>query len=59
VDFSLECALHAQRSAAERLAEHFADRNDDKGFEMLDELLSSQHMLLVIFNDGLRRAQRK
>ena len=56
MDYSLECALHAQRSAAERLAEHFANRNDDKGFELFDELLDAQHMLLVVMND-LKRKQ--
>jgi hypothetical protein len=55
MDFSLECALHAQRSAAEKLAEHFANRNDDTGFELFDELLDAQHMLLIVMNDQKRK----
>jgi hypothetical protein len=56
VDFSLECALHAQRSAAEKLAEHFCERNDDKAMELFDELLEAQHMILIVMND-LKRKQ--
>lgn len=59
MDFSLECALHAQRDAAERLAEHFLNKNDDKAMELFDDVLDAQHMLLIILNDGLRSAQRK
>jgi hypothetical protein len=51
VDFSLECALHAQRDAAERLAEHFVDKNDTRAMELFDELLDAQHMLLILMND--------
>ena len=59
MDSGLECAFTALRSAAEALAEHFAEKGDDVGFELLDELLSAQHMLLVIFDDGLRARATK
>jgi hypothetical protein len=55
MEYSLECALHAQRAAAEKLAEHFAEKNDDKGIELFDELLSAQQMILVVMNDLKRR----
>jgi hypothetical protein len=56
--YGLECALTAQRAAAEALAEHFADKNDDKGFALFDEVLSASHMVLVVMNDQIRAAQK-
>jgi len=56
--YGLECALTAQRHAAERLAEHFADKNDDKGFALFDEVLDASHMVLVVMNDQIRAAQK-
>jgi hypothetical protein len=55
VEYSLECALTAQRAAAEALAEHFVEKNDCKAMELFDELLDAQHMLLIIMNDLKRR----
>jgi hypothetical protein len=59
MDYSLEAALHAQRSAAEALAEHFVDKNDCKAMELFDELLDAQKMLLVILNDQWRDSLKK
>jgi hypothetical protein len=57
--YGLECALTAQRAAAASLAEHMADKNDDKGFALFDEVLEASHMVLVVMNDQIRAAQRK
>jgi hypothetical protein len=57
--YGLECALTAQRAAAEALAEHMAEKNDDKGFALFDEVLEASHMVLVVMNDQIRAAQRK
>jgi hypothetical protein len=55
MDYSLECALHAQRSAAEALAEHFVDKNDTRAMELFDDLLDAQKMLLTLMNDWKRK----
>ena len=39
VDAGLQVCLDKYHGAAEALAEHFAQKNDDAGFELLDELL--------------------
>jgi hypothetical protein len=57
--YGLECALTAQRAAAEALAEHMAEKNDDKGFALFDEVLEASHMVLVVMNDMLRAKQVK
>ncbi|MGA7511334.1 MAG: hypothetical protein WBW46_00480 [Candidatus Sulfotelmatobacter sp.] len=59
MEYSLNAALHSLRSSAEALAEHFETRGDERGFEMLEELLDAQHMILVLMNDGLRAAREK
>lgn len=54
MDFGLQCALHAQRDAAEAMIQHFASRKDDKALELFDEFLDAQRMLLALMNDGKR-----
>ena len=41
MEYSLNAALHSLRSSAEALAEHFETRGDERGFEMLEELLDA------------------
>jgi len=56
MDARLELGLKAQRETAEKLAEHFAERDDSRAMEMLDTLLEVQFGLIKIFNDAWRDA---
>lgn len=44
---------------ATALAEHFAEKNDDAGFELLDELLDYQIMSIRVLNDAWRNVKGK
>jgi hypothetical protein len=55
---SLELALEKQRESATALADHFAAKNDDKGFELLDELLDYQVMFIRLLNDAWMEVKR-
>jgi hypothetical protein len=46
VQAQLELGLQAQREVAEALAEHFAERDDERGMFLLDALLDVQIALL-------------
>jgi hypothetical protein len=56
---SLEIALEKQRESATALADHFANKNDDMGFELLDELLDYQLMFISLLNDAWIAVKRK
>lgn len=51
--------MHAQRDAAEALAEWLAEKNDEQAMELLDALLDSYHMLLVLTMDSWRSSLEK
>ena len=46
MDAGLELGMKAQREVAEKLAEHFAERDDERGMFLLDALLDVQIALL-------------
>jgi len=59
MDAGLQVCLDKHREAAEALAEHFAKKNDDAGFELLDELLDYQIMAIRVLNDAWRNVKGK
>jgi len=56
---ALEICLDKHREAAEALAEHFAEKNDAAGFELLDDLLDYQIMSIRFLNDAWRALKGK
>jgi len=59
MDGGVQICLEKHREAAEALAEHFAEKNDDAGFELLDELLDYQVMAIRFLNDAWRKFKEK
>jgi hypothetical protein len=59
MDAGVQICLEKHRESAEALAEHFAEKNDDKGFQLLDELLEYQTMALRVLNDAWRKFKEK
>jgi hypothetical protein len=59
MDAGLKVCLDKHHEAAEALAEHFAQKNDDAGFELLDELLEYQIMSIRVLNDAWRNVKGK
>jgi hypothetical protein len=59
MDAGLQVCLDKHREAAEALAEHFAQKNDDAGFAMLDELLEYEFMAIRVLNDAWRQFKEK
>jgi hypothetical protein len=59
MDAGLQVCLDKHREAAEALAEHFMDKNDDYGMELLDEVLEYQFMALRVLNDAWRKLKEK
>ena len=59
MDAGLQVCLDKHREAAEALAEHFAKKNDDVGFAMLDELLEYEFMAIRVLNDAWREFKEK
>ncbi|MGB6477158.1 MAG: hypothetical protein WBF04_24150 [Candidatus Sulfotelmatobacter sp.] len=55
---SLEIALEKQRQYATAMADHFANKNDDKAMELLDELLDYQVMFIRLLNDAWMNVKR-
>jgi hypothetical protein len=55
----LESGLAAQREVAEKLAEHFAERDDSRAMDLLDLLLQVQFGLIKILNQGWADALAK
>ena len=52
MDAHLESGLAAQREVAEKLAEHFAERDDSRALDLLDLLLEVQCGIIKILNQG-------
>ncbi|MGB6738449.1 MAG: hypothetical protein WBE55_22140 [Candidatus Sulfotelmatobacter sp.] len=61
VGFALQSAFHAQRAAGEELCKHLVEKDDDRGLELLIELVSAYQMQWVLLEDNLApmRKQRE
>jgi hypothetical protein len=59
MDAGIRVCLDKHHEACEALMEHFADKNDDRGIELLDEVLEYQFMTLRVLNDAWGAIKRK
>ena len=55
MDFALETITTKHSEAVRELAEHLDCKGDEKGMQMLDEILEYNVMLVQILNDRLRK----
>ena len=54
MDAGVQVCLDKHREAAEALAEHFAQKNDEHAMILFDEVLEYECMMLRVLNDAWR-----
>jgi hypothetical protein len=59
VDFALQVVTEKHADAMRELVEHLDCKGDEKGMQMLDEVIEYDVMLVTVLNDRLRDRLRK
>jgi hypothetical protein len=59
VDPCLDIIMEKHHDAATAVMDHLAEKNDDQGLVLLDEMIEYQFMFLRVMNDAFRAAAKE